>query len=80
MSERARNETDLRNAMQAYRFFYPTVSAEGLMNGQREAGAEDNKSGMLMACGPRYLLFTGNSDMPYLGAHPRPEEGRGDGD
>jgi hypothetical protein len=68
-SERVHNETDLRNAIEVYRFFYPTVSAEGLMNGQREAGAEDNKSGMLMACGPRHVLFTGNSDTPYLGGN-----------
>ena len=39
------------------------------MHGQREAGAEDNKSGILMACGPRHVLFTGNSDTPYLGAN-----------
>ena len=65
-SERVRNEQDLRHAIEAYRFFYPTVSFEGCMNGQREAGAEDNKSCVIMACGPRHVLFTGNSDTPYL--------------
>jgi hypothetical protein len=68
-SERVRNEQDLRHAIEAYRFFYPTVSFEGCMNGQREAGAEDNKSCMIVACGPRHVLFTGNSDTPYLGGN-----------
>lgn len=64
--ERARDEADLSRAVQAYCFFYPTVSAEGIMNGQREAGIADNH-GMLLACEPRHVLFTGNSDTPYLG-------------
>jgi hypothetical protein len=68
-AERVRNEQDLRHAIEAYRFFYPTVSFEGCMNGQREAGAEDNKSCIIMACGPRHVLFTGNSDTPYLGGN-----------
>src|SRR5262245_46295775 len=62
------DETDFRRAVEAYRFFYPTVSAEATFQGQRDAGCEDNMAAMMMACGPRHLLFTGNSDTPYLGA------------
>jgi hypothetical protein len=41
---------------------------EGVFHGQREAGARDNRDFMLLACGPRHILFTGNSDTPYGGA------------
>jgi hypothetical protein len=68
-TERVRNEQDLRHAIEAYRFFYPTVSFEGCMNGQRDAGTVDNESCLIMACGPRHTLFTGNSDTPYLGGN-----------
>jgi hypothetical protein len=61
------DETNFRRAVEAYRFFYPTVSAEATFQGQRDAGCEDNKAAMLMACAPKHLLFTGNSDTPYLG-------------
>jgi hypothetical protein len=66
--QRTRDDADLSRAIQAYCFFYPTVSMEGSMNGQREAGAEDNKAALILACGPRHLLFTGSSDTPYLAA------------
>jgi hypothetical protein len=65
--QQSHDDSDLNRAIQAYRFFYPTVSMEGTMQGQRDAGAEDNKSVMVLAGGPRHLLFTGNSDTPYLG-------------
>ena len=66
--QRVGDEASLSRAIQAYCFFYPTVSMEGTMHGQREAGAEDNKAAIVMACEPRHWLFTGNSDTPYLGA------------
>ncbi|MBN8470567.1 DUF1254 domain-containing protein [Corallococcus exiguus] len=66
--QRAHDEAELGRAIQAYRFFYPTVSMEGAMYGQQEAGAQDNQGALLLAGGPRHVLFTGNSDTPYLGA------------
>ncbi|MEY4582025.1 MAG: hypothetical protein RL701_6728 [Pseudomonadota bacterium] len=66
--ERARDEADVVRAIAAYTFFYPSVSLEGVLNGQREAGAEDNKHAVLIAGAPRHVLFTGNSDTPYLGS------------
>ncbi|MDX2088754.1 MAG: DUF1254 domain-containing protein [Kofleriaceae bacterium] len=56
----------LLTAVQAYRFFYPSVSAEAIFNGAREAGIEDGKALMLLAAGPRHLVFTANSDTPYI--------------
>ena len=52
---------DLQNALEAYHFFYPTVSMEGSIGGTRDAGIEDNKSALVMACQPRHLLFTGKT-------------------
>jgi hypothetical protein len=65
---RVQDDQDDQRAIQAYRFFYPTVSMESTFQGTREAGVEDNKGAMILAGGPRHVLFTGNSDTPYLGA------------
>ena len=67
-ARRVQDEQDYQRAIQAYRFFYPTVSMEGTFQGTREAGVEDNKGAMILAGGPRHVLFTGNSDTPYMGA------------
>ncbi|HEU0059624.1 MAG TPA: DUF1254 domain-containing protein [Hyphomicrobiaceae bacterium] len=67
-ARRAQDEQDLQRAVQAYRFFYPTVSMEGVLQGTRDAGVADNNSAMILSGAPRHLLFTGNSDTPYLGA------------
>ncbi|HVK87384.1 MAG TPA: DUF1254 domain-containing protein [Kofleriaceae bacterium] len=55
----------LLSAVQAYRFFYPSVSVEAIFHGNREAGIEDGKALVLLAAGPRHLIFTANSDTPY---------------
>src|SRR5215510_6324184 len=62
------DEQDEQRALQAYRFFYPTVSMEATLQGPRDGGIEDNKAAMIMAAGPRQLIFTANSDTPYMGA------------
>ena len=67
-AQKSIDDTDFARAVTAYRFFYPTVSMEGTMQGQRNAGAVDNKSALILAGGPRHVLFTGNSDTPYMGA------------
>lgn len=66
-AQRAHDDQDFQRAVQVYRFFYPTVSMEGVFQGTRDAGVEDNKAVMILACGPRHVLFTGNSDTPYSG-------------
>jgi hypothetical protein len=60
-----RAEEQLHRAVEAYRYFYPVVSTEGIFNGGRELGIEDGKQLMMMAAGPRHLVFTANSDTPY---------------
>jgi len=67
-ARRIQDEQDYQRALQAYRFFYPTVSMEATFQGPRDAGVEDNKAAMIMAAGPRHVIFTANSDTPYMGA------------
>ncbi|MEU1204171.1 DUF1214 domain-containing protein [Nocardia sp. NPDC005825] len=64
-AERARADADEQRAITAYRFWYPTVSAEGIFNGNRELGLADNKAFGIAAAGPRQVGFTLNSDTPY---------------
>jgi hypothetical protein len=59
------DEQLLLRAVEAFRFFYPSVSAEGIFNGGREAGVEDGKALMILSAGPRHVAFTANSDTPY---------------
>jgi hypothetical protein len=66
-AQRAHDGQDYQRAVQAYRFFYPTVSMEATFQGTRDAGAADNKSALILAGGPQHVLFTGNSDTPYMG-------------
>jgi hypothetical protein len=62
---RVHDARDFHRAVEAYRFFYPTVSMEGIFNGGREAGIADGKGLLMMATGPRHVGFTLNSDTPY---------------
>jgi hypothetical protein len=64
-TQKARNEADYQRAIIAYRFWYPTVSCEGIFNGNREKGIYDNESFVIMLTGPRQVMFTPNSDTPY---------------
>ena len=64
-AQRARDDADFQRAVIAYRFWYPAVSVEGIFNGNREAGIEDNKAMGIAAAGPRQVGFTLNSDTPY---------------
>ena len=62
---RLRDEGDLQRAVTAYRFWYPTVSVEGIFNGNREIGLADNDKIGYCATSPRQVGFTLNSDTPY---------------
>jgi hypothetical protein len=64
-AEELHDSEEFHRAVEAYRFFYPTVSAEAIFNGPREAGLEDGKAMMVLAAGPRHVVFTANSDTPY---------------
>ena len=61
------DETDLRRAAEAYRFFFPTVSLEAILRGTRAAGSVDNESAPVLVAKPHHVGFTLNSDTPYLG-------------
>src|SRR5262249_24574509 len=58
-------EADYQRAITAYRFWYPTVSCEGIFNGNRVKGIKDNESIIVLSAGPRQGAFTANSDTPY---------------
>lgn len=64
-SKKAQDDADYQRAITAYRFWYPTVSVEGIFNGNREAGLKDNEALGAAAAGPRQVGFTLNSDTPY---------------
>ena len=64
-SAKAQDDADLQRALVAYRFWYPTVSVEGIFNGNRNAGMGDNEALGGAAAGPRQVGFTLNSDTPY---------------
>lgn len=64
-ADAARDEADFQRAVTAYRFWYPTVSCEGIFNGARATGMKANESMLIMAAGPRQVAFTPNSDTPY---------------
>ncbi len=61
----ARGDADFQRAVTAYRFWYPTVSVEGIFNGNRELGIKDGEAWGMAAAGPRQVGFTLNSDTPY---------------
>ncbi|HEX8814762.1 MAG TPA: DUF1254 domain-containing protein [Terriglobales bacterium] len=64
-AQRADDDNDFSRAIQAYRFWYPTVSNEGIFQGNRDIGMQDNVAGGTAAAGPRLVGFTLNSDTPY---------------
>ena len=64
-SAKARDDADFQRAIVAYRFWYPTVSMEGIFQGNRDVGIEDGKAWGIAATGPRQVGLTLNSDTPY---------------
>ncbi|VVD60426.1 signal peptide protein [Pandoraea aquatica] len=64
-SQHVRADEVLQRAIVAYRFWYPTVSVEGIFNGNRAVGIEDGKQWGIAAAGPKQVGFTLNSDTPY---------------
>jgi hypothetical protein len=74
-SQRARDDADYQRAVIAYRFWYPTISCEGIFNGPREMGLKDNQTIIMLFADPRHIVFTPNSDTPYASATLDLEEG-----
>jgi hypothetical protein len=63
--KRAFDASDLRRAIEAYKFFYPTMSTEALIQELPTAGGVPNEVSLVLALGPRMVVPTGNSDTPY---------------
>jgi hypothetical protein len=63
-AQSARDDADFQRAVIAYRFWYPTISCEGIMNGARELGTKEGTLA-LQETAPRHVCFTPNSDTPY---------------
>ncbi|WNH47245.1 DUF1254 domain-containing protein [Stenotrophomonas aracearum] len=63
----AYDDADLARAVQAYKFFYPTVSFEGTWRGNLAEVVVPNKVFPLLEGTPTQLVFTPNSDTPYSG-------------
>lgn len=64
-ARRAYDEADFCRAVQAYKFFYPTVSGAAIVKGNEQIGVVPNKVFGILDCGPEQLVFTANSDTPY---------------
>jgi hypothetical protein len=62
---KAYDDADYQRAVTAYRFWYPSVSVEGIFNGSRNVGLKDGKDFSIGAANPRQVGFTLNSDTPY---------------
>ena len=64
-AERAYDASDLRRAIEAYKFFYLTIASEAVMQQGQAAGAKVNEIGTVMATGPRQQFGAANADTPY---------------
>ena len=62
---RTYDEADLNRAIQAYRFFYPTVSGAAIFKGNANIGVLPNRVFGTLDSQPKHVGFTLNSDTPY---------------
>lgn len=62
---RAYDDIDLNRAVEAYRFFYPTVSGAAIFKGNAKLGIIPNKVSGTLDGKPKHVGFTLNSDTPY---------------
>ncbi|QNK02247.1 DUF1254 domain-containing protein [Dyella telluris] len=65
--QKAYDDADLARAIEAYKFFYPTVSILGTWTGNINAGTRPNEVLLLLHGRPEQVVFTPNSDTPYAG-------------
>ncbi|RSL18777.1 hypothetical protein EDE15_4379 [Edaphobacter aggregans] len=68
-AQKAYDAADLNRAIEAYKFFYPSVSILATWKGNEAAGVVTNKSFLILQGSPHQLVFTPNSDTPYAGAN-----------
>jgi hypothetical protein len=63
--QRAYDDADLNRAIEAYRFFFPTVSGLAIFKGNAAVGVTPNRVFARFATEPEQVGFTLNSDTPY---------------
>jgi hypothetical protein len=64
--QRAYDDADLNRAVQAYRFFFPTVSGLAIFKGNAAVGVIPNRVFARFATEPEQVGLTLNSDTPYV--------------
>ena len=64
-AQKAYDDADLNRAVEAYRFFYPTVSGHAIFVGNEKIGIVPNKVFGTLDTKPKHVGFTLNSDTPY---------------
>ena len=57
--------SDLRRAIEAYKFFYPTMGTEAVMQQMMANGAKINEVGHVMSASPQIQFGATNADTPY---------------
>lgn len=62
----ARDATVLRRAIEAYKYFYPTVATEAVMQQFEPFGARANEVGIIMPQDPEQQFSVANQDTPYV--------------
>ena len=63
--QRAYDDADLNRAIDAYKFFYPTVVGAAIIKGNDSVGLVTNKVFGIMDSNPKQVVFTTNADTPY---------------
>lgn len=64
-AQKAHKEADLARAIDAYKFFYPTVVGAAIIHGNESVGLVTNKVFGIMDSNPKQVVFTTNADTPY---------------
>jgi hypothetical protein len=64
-AQKAYDDNDLNRAIEAYKFFYPTVSGHAIFLENERLGIVPNKVFGTLEGQPRHVGFTYNSDTPY---------------
>lgn len=64
-AQKAYEDSDLNRAIEAYKFFYPTVSGQAMFVGNDKIGIVPNKVFGTLDTKPKHVGFTLNSDTPY---------------
>ncbi|MBN9299733.1 MAG: DUF1254 domain-containing protein [Filimonas sp.] len=63
--KKAYDDADLNRAIQAYKFFYATVSGEAILQGNLAINVHPNNTSGTLDTKPQQIGFTLNSDTPY---------------